>query len=55
MIVGLSAIFAGAYFGDRLQSRLAEVAVTLAGSSLMMTAHFLNHTFCKGFRCEDGH
>jgi len=55
MIVGLSAIIAGAYFGDRLPSHLAEVAVTLAGSSAMMTAHFLNHTFCKGCRCEDGH
>ena len=54
MIVGLSAIIAGAYFGDRLPSHLAEVAVTLAGSSVMMTAHFLNHTFCKGCRCDVG-
>lgn len=53
MSTGLSFIFAGAYLGDRLPSHIAEVAVTLTGSSLMITAHLINHTFCKNCqRCN---
>jgi hypothetical protein len=51
MSAGLLLIFAGAYWGDRLPSHLAEVAVTMIGSCLMITAHFINHTFCKSCRC----
>ena len=47
---GLLLIFAGAYFGDRLPSHLAEVAVTMTGSFSMIAAHLLNHTFCRD--CE---
>jgi uncharacterized membrane protein len=48
---GLSLIFAGAYFGDRLPSHLAEVAVTMTGSCFMIAGHFLNHTFCRNCAC----
>jgi hypothetical protein len=47
MGAGLLFIFAGAYWGDRLPSHAAEVAVTMTGSCLMIAAHFINHTFCK--------
>jgi uncharacterized membrane protein YfcA len=47
MSTGLTFIFAGAYLGDRLPSHIAEIVVTLTGSSLMITAHLINHTFCK--------
>ena len=50
MAAGLLLIFAGAYFGDRLPSHWCEVAITLAGSSCMIGAHRLNHTFCG--RCQ---
>jgi uncharacterized membrane protein YfcA len=53
MSTGLSFIFAGAYLGDRLPSHIAEIAVTLTGSSLMITSHLINHTFCKNCqRCN---
>jgi uncharacterized membrane protein YfcA len=53
---GLLFIFAGAYLGDRLPSHIAEVAVTMTGSSLMITAHLINHTFCKNCRrCSETH
>ncbi len=47
---GLACIFYGAYFGDRMPSHLIEVLITGCGSSLMITAHRLNHTFCRA--CE---
>jgi len=50
MGAGLAFIFAGAYWGDRLSSHLAEVATTMLGSTLMISAHFVNHTFCKSCR-----
>jgi uncharacterized membrane protein YfcA len=50
MGAGLALIFAGAYCGDRLPSHLAEVATTMLGSTLMISAHFVNHTFCKNCR-----
>jgi uncharacterized membrane protein YfcA len=53
MAGGLFCIFAGAWWGDRLPSHLAEVAVTLIGSCLMITAHLINHTFCKHCDCAD--
>jgi uncharacterized membrane protein YfcA len=53
MGVGLLLIFAGAYWGSRLPSHLAEVAVTMIGSCFMIAGHFLNHTFCKSCaRCS---
>jgi uncharacterized membrane protein YfcA len=47
---GLLCIFFGAYFGDRLPSHTAEVAVTMTGSVLMIAAHRINHSFCKDCR-----
>jgi uncharacterized membrane protein YfcA len=49
MAIGLSLIFAGAWFGDRLPSHWSEVAITLVGSCCMIAAHRMNHTFCR--RC----
>lgn len=47
MIAGLGCIFGGAYWGDRLPSHIWEVLVTLCGSAFMITAHRMNHTFCR--------
>ncbi|QHN04970.1 MerC domain-containing protein [Granulicella sp. WH15] len=47
MALGLALISTGALFGDRLPSHWLEVAITLAGSICMITAHRQNHTFCK--------
>jgi hypothetical protein len=51
MAVGLGFIFAGAWWGDRLPSHAAEIAVTMAGSGFMIIAHRLNHTFCRNCSC----
>lgn len=50
MAAGLTLIFAGAFFGDRLPSHWYEVSITLAGSCCMIAAHRKNHTFCR--KCE---
>jgi MerC mercury resistance protein len=53
MALGLAAIFAGAFYGSRLPSHGCEVAVTMMGSVLMISAHRMNHTFCKACgRCS---
>lgn len=55
MALGLSFIFAGAFYGDRLPSHGYEVAVTMTGSALMICAHRMNHTFCNDCRrCTGG-
>jgi hypothetical protein len=51
MAIGLGFIFAGAWWGDRLPSHRAEVAVTMVGSGFMITAHRMNHTFCCNCPC----
>ena len=53
MASGFTLIFAGAFFGDRLPSHGYEVAITLAGSCCMISAHRLNHTFCRS--CKSCH
>jgi uncharacterized membrane protein YfcA len=53
MATGLFLIFAGAWWGDKLPSHVSEVLVTLMGSCLMISAHLLNHTFCKHCDCAD--
>jgi MerC mercury resistance protein len=53
MSSGLLLIFGGAYWGDRLPSHSAEVLVTMMGSCLMISAHLINHTFCKNCSCSD--
>jgi peptidoglycan/LPS O-acetylase OafA/YrhL len=56
MALGLGFIFCGAYFSDRLPVHSYEVAITLAGSVLMITAHRMNHTFCRDCHtCTDPH
>src|ERR1700728_2923959 len=50
MLTGLAFIFAAAYWGDRLPSHHAEVFVTLVGSCFMISAHRINHTFCRNCR-----
>jgi len=52
MVAGVSCIAAAAWFGDKLPSHAHEVAITMAGSVLMITAHRLNHTFCKSCECS---
>ncbi len=47
MALGLGFIFAGAFYGDRLPAHGYEVAVTMMGSVLMISAHRMNHTFCR--------
>jgi len=47
MTVGLLCIFMGAFYGDRLPAHAYEVGITLTGSIFMISAHRLNHTFCK--------
>jgi uncharacterized membrane protein YfcA len=51
MAAGLLAIFAGAFWGDRLPSHWVEVFVTLSGSVCLICAHRRNHTFCR--RCDE--
>lgn len=51
MMAGLVCIFTGAYWGDRLPSHRVEVLVTLIGSGFMISAHRMNHTFCRQCSC----
>jgi hypothetical protein len=51
MLAGLSCVAGAAYFGDALPHHWMEVGVTVCGSALMITAHRLNHTFCKNCSC----
>ncbi len=50
---GLATIFAAAWWGDHLPHHWMEVAVTFAGSTLMITAHRMNHTFCRECSCAN--
>lgn len=51
MAGGLACIFFAAFRGDHLPNHAAEVGVTFLGSILMISAHRLNHTFCKDCAC----
>ncbi|WP_263379998.1 MerC domain-containing protein [Granulicella paludicola] len=51
MAAGLACIFFGAFAGDHLAAHWEEVAITCAGSALMIAAHRLNHTFCRRCSC----
>jgi|HubBroStandDraft_4_1064222.scaffolds.fasta_scaffold814906_1 hypothetical protein len=46
MVAGVWAIGLGA-FGDSFMGPLAEKCITILGSTLVITAHGLNRTFCK--------
>ena len=54
MIVGLSLIVATAWWGEKIPSHLAEVAITITGSAFMIAAHRRNHLLCKSCACH-GH
>jgi uncharacterized membrane protein YfcA len=54
MFSGLACIAGAAWFGDRLPSHSFEVAITFCGSALMITAHRMNHTFCRSCECASG-
>lgn len=53
LVSGLGCIFYAAWFGDRLPSHVWEVSITFVGSSLMIAAHRLNHTFCGACACAN--
>ena len=53
LCAGLGFIFGAAWFGDRLPAHGWEVGITFVGSSLMIAAHRLNHTFCGACACAD--
>lgn len=52
MAAGLAFIFGGAYWGNYLPSHTVEVLVTLVGSGFMISAHRINHTFCRDCSCS---
>ncbi len=54
MTGGLCCIAGAAWLGDWLPSHAYEVGITFAGSALMITAHRLNHTFCRRCECAAG-
>jgi hypothetical protein len=47
MLAGMSALVVGALVGDELGSHAWEVGITMAGSTVMVSAHWLNRTFCR--------
>ena len=51
MLVGLMLIAVAAFFGDSLPHHWIEVFITMCGSTCMIAAHRLNHTFCKQCSC----
>jgi hypothetical protein len=51
---GLAAICYGAWFGDMLPQHWMEVAVTMLGSCLLVSAHRLNHRCCRQCLCTHG-
>lgn len=53
MAIGLGCIFGAAWWGDNLPAHAYEVALTFTGSALMISAHRLNHTFCRNCRCAE--
>jgi hypothetical protein len=52
MVVGLTFIFGGAWWGDHLPSHAAEIFVNVIGSGFMISAHRMNHTFCRDCSCS---
>lgn len=52
LVGGLTCICGAAWFGDRLPSHAYEVGITFAGSAMIITAHRLNHTFCRSCECS---
>jgi len=55
MASGLACIAFAACWGDHLPTHSTEVLITAVGSTFMICAHRLNHTFCKDCRCACQH
>jgi uncharacterized membrane protein YfcA len=53
MGAGLSLIIGTAWWGHLFPNHWLEVGVTICGSLLLITAHRLNHTFCKQCECVE--
>ena len=51
MGTGLAFLCGGAWWGDLLPHHWMEVAITFMGSAFMISAHRLNHTFCRQCVC----
>ena len=51
MGAGLALIIGTAWWGHLFPNHALEIAVTLVGSALLITAHRLNHTFCRSCEC----
>ena len=51
MAAGLTLIIGTAWFGHRISNHVLEVGITLVGSAMLITAHRLNHTFCRACEC----
>ena len=49
-LAGMGIVLTALFIGDRFGSHSREVAITMFGSSFLVTAHLLNKTFCK--RCS---
>lgn len=50
LLGGLLCIGGTALFGDHLPNHTAELLITVLGSLALITAHRLNHTFCRACR-----
>lgn len=51
MSAGVLLIIGTAWFGHSMENHVWEVLLTLLGSGLLITAHRLNHTFCRSCEC----
>jgi hypothetical protein len=51
MGAGLALIIGTAWWGHLFANHALEVGVTILGSTLLIAAHRLNHTFCRSCEC----
>ena len=49
-LAGAALVVTGAVVGDLLGSHVAEICVTIAGSSTMVASHWKNRAFCSACR-----
>ncbi len=54
MTAGLACIGGAAWWGTLLPRHWMEVAITCVGSAFLISAHRMNHTFCRDCVCA-GH
>ena len=53
MTLGLSLIIGTAWWGHLFTNRVLEIGLTILGSTLLIAAHRLNHTFCRSCECVE--